>query len=354
MTVEAGAAPPLPLRERLRDAEPAIRLGAAGDAYLAEAPPAAVQAELAQLLADPNEDARKVAALALGRIGPPAFSDLARALAAAQPAAVRSLACIAAGAHGPAAAPLVAPLCTCLKAQEEGVRSPASIALVRVGAAAVGPLSRVLDESNEAGPLIAAADAAGAIGKDASPTSEALRRASGHPDPRVGLACADALGRVSGRPASALPALVAATHAADEDLRAEAVRRIGVLQRDGHGAGKTLLPLGGDPSPKVRAASAIALALVGVRGDDLLNVLGRLLDDPDPEVRVCAAAAACHIREEARPLLGKLETLRRGAEPGVAAAAGAACDAITGKEPPKPPGRIVPAAGDISSDATFL
>lgn len=344
MTAEGRAAPPPPLRERLRDAEPGIRLGAAGEAYLAEAPPAAYQAELAQLLEDPNEDTRKLAALALGRIGPPAFSDLARALEAAQPAAVRAFACLAAGAHGPAAAPLVAPLCACLRAPEEGVRSPASIALGRVGAAAVGPLSRVLDESNEAGTLIAAADAAGAIGKDAAPTSEALRRASGHPDPQVGLASADALGRVSGRPASALPALVSATHSSNEDLRAEAVRRIGALQRDGHGAGKTLLALGGDPSPKVRAASAIALALVGVRGDDLLGVLGRLLDDPDPQVRVSAAAAAGHVREEARPLLPKLEALRGGAEPGVAAAAGSACDAIAGKEPPKPPGRIGPAA----------
>jgi HEAT repeat protein len=342
--VAPPGASPRPLRERLRDAEPGIRLGAAGDAYLAAAPPTACQAELALLLADPNEDARKLAALALGRIGPPAFSDLARALTAAQPAAVRAFACIAAGAHGPAAAPLVAPLCTCLKAPEEGVRSPASIALGRVGAAAVGPLSRVLDESNEAGTLIAAADAAGAIGKDAAPTSEALRRASGHPEPRVGLASVDALGRVSGRPASALPALVSATHSSNEDLRAEAVRRIGALQRDGHGAGKTLLSLGGDPSPKVRAASAIALALVGVRGDDLLSVLGRLLDDPDPQVRVCAAAAACHVREEARPLLPKLEALRRGAEPGVAAASSAACDAVMGKEAPKPPARVAPSA----------
>ena len=335
---------PRPLRGRFRDADAGIRLGATAEAYLEEAPPVSYQAELAQLLGDSSEDVRKVAALALGRIGPGAFADLARALDPGQPAAVRAIGCQAAGMHGPAAASLSAALCGCLKAAEEGVRSPASIAIGRVGAPAVGHLGRVLDESNEAGTLIAAADAAGAIGKDASGAADSLKRASSHPDPRVGMACADALGRVGSRPASALPGLLSAARAEDADLRAEAVRRIGALQREGRGAGTRLLECGGDPSPKVRAASAIALALVGVRGDDLLGALGRLLDDPDPDVRVNAAAAAGHAREEARPLLPRLEALKRGSEPRVAAAAGAACDAVLGKEPPKPPARLFPPA----------
>jgi len=62
------------------------------------------------------------------------------------------------------------------------------------------------------------------------------------------MACADALGRVGGRPASALPGLVSAARAEDADLRTEAVRRIGALQREGRGAGNRLLECGGDPS----------------------------------------------------------------------------------------------------------
>lgn len=340
MTEEVRPPSPRPLRERLRDSEEAIRLGAAAEAFLEEAPPAAYQAELAHLLADPHEDARKLAALALGRIGPAAFTDLARALDAAQPAPVRAVACQAAGAHGPAAASLSAALCVCLKAPEEVVRMAAWVAISRVGGPAVGHLTRILDGSDEAGTLIAAADAAGAIGKDAGPAAEALKRASAHPDARVGMACADALGRVSGRSASALPALVSASRADDAGLRAEAVRRIGALQRDGRGAEETLLERCDDPSPKVRAASAIALALVGVRGGDLIGALSRLLDDPDPDVRVCAGAAAAHAREETRPLLPRLERLREDPEPRVAAAASAACDVLTGKEPPKVPARV--------------
>jgi HEAT repeat protein len=336
--------PSPPLRERLRDADAGVRLGAAGEAFLAEAPPSACRPELAQLLADEIVDTRRLAALALGRVGREAFPDLARALDSAQPAVVRIAGCQAAGAHGEEAASLAAALCSCLEAPEETLRVAASVAVGRVGAPAAGPLARVLEGSSGAGTLIAGADAAGAIGKEASPTAEALRRASGHRDPRVSLACADALARVGGRPASALPALVSACRAEDEGVRAEAVRRIGALQRDGRGAGSKLLECCGDPSPKVRAASAIALALVGVRGDDLLGALGRLLDDPDSGVRVCAAAAAGHVREEARPLHPKLEALKGGSEPRVAAAAGAASDAVLGKEPPKPPARVVPPA----------
>lgn len=336
--------PSPPLRDRLRDADAGVRLGAAGEAFLAEAPPSACRPELAQLLADENADTRRLAALALGRIGREAFADLARALEPAQPAVVRIAGCHAAGAHGAEAASLAAALCSCLKAPEESLRIAASVAVGRVGAPAANPLARVLEESSEAGTLIAGADAAGAIGKDASPTADALRRASGHRDPRVALACGDALARVGGRPGSALPALVMACRAEDEGVRAEAVRRVGALQREGRGAGGRLVECSGDPSPKVRAASAIALALVGVRGEDLLGVLGRLLDDPDPEVRVCAAAATGHVRDEARPLLPKLETLKGGPEPRVAAAAGTALDAVLGREPPKPPARVAPHA----------
>lgn len=336
--------PRRPLRDRLRDADAGIRLGAAGEAYLSEAPPAALRAELAQLLADEVVDTRRLAAMSLGRIGLDAVPDLARALDPAQPAVVRIAGCQAAAALGPEAAPLSSSLCACLGAPEEPVRSAASIAVGRVGAHAAGPLARVLGESKEAGSLIAGADAAGFIGKDASGTKDALKRASEHRDPKVALACADALARVEGRPSSALPALVTASRADDEGVRAEAVRRIGALQRDGWGAASRLLESAGDPSPKVRAASALALVLVGVRGGDLLDALGRLLDDRDPDVRVCASAAAGHVREEARPLLPKLEALRRGAEPRVAAAAGAAAAAVEGREPPKPPARDFPPA----------
>jgi HEAT repeat protein len=90
----------------------------------------------------------------------------------------------------------------------------------------------------------------------------------------------------------------------------------------------------------VRAAAAIAVALVGVRGDELVRTLERLLDDPDPDVRVHASAAAAHAREEARPLLPRLERLRGDAEPRVAVAAVAASDVLNGREPPKPPGRV--------------
>jgi HEAT repeat protein len=331
---------PRPLEERLRDADEGIRLGATAEAYLVEAPPAAHREVLARLLADPNEDIRKLAALALGRIGPAAFGDLARALDAGQPAPVRAVACQAAGAHGPAAAPLAALLCACLKAPEEGVRIAAWVAIGRVGASAVPQLVRVLEESNDAGTLVAAADAAGAIGKDAGPAEDALKRASTHPARQVGLACADALGRVTGRSASALPGLLSATRSDDAEMRAEGVRRIGTLQQDGLGAGSSLLERCDDPSPKVRAASAIAVALVGVRGGDLIGALSRLLDDPDPDVRICAGAAAAHAGEEARPLLPRLERLLEDPEPRVAAAASVACDVLTGKEPRKVPARV--------------
>lgn len=319
---------PRPLGERLRDADEGIRLGATAEAYREEAPPAAHQEVLARLLADPHEDIRKLAVLTLGRIGPPAFPDLARGLDASQPPAVRAIACQAAGSHGPAAAPLARSIGDCLSSPEEIVRSAASIALSRIGRAAVPEVIRAIDGAPGAGPLVAAADAAGGIGKDAAECADALRRAAGHRDPTARLACADALGRVTGRPASALPLLVEATRADDEDVRAGAVRRIGALQKDGRGAAETLFEKCSDESPRVRAAAAIALALVGMRGDRLLDALGRLVEDPDGDVKVAAAAAAGHLRGESAPLLPRLERLRVGPEPRPAAAAAAACEAI--------------------------
>ena len=64
---EARPAPAAPLRERLRDPEAGIRLGAAAEAYLADRPPADCRGELARLLDDPSEDARTLAALALAQ-----------------------------------------------------------------------------------------------------------------------------------------------------------------------------------------------------------------------------------------------------------------------------------------------
>ncbi len=330
----AGVAPaPGPLRERLRDADAGVRLGAAGEAFLRAEPPAEFLAELAALLLDPAEEARTLAALALGRIGPNAFPDLARALEASQPPAVRGFACQAAGAHGPAAAPLAGAIAGCLSAGEETVRSAASIALSKIGDEAVPHVIRAIESARAAGTLVAAADAAGAIGEGAGKAAEPLRRASGSPDTRARLACAEALGRVTGRPASALPVLLESARAEDAEVRAEAVRRIGTLQKDGRGGEETLLARCADGSPKVRAAAAIALALAGTRGVPRREALGRLVEDANPEVQVAAAAAAGHLREESLPLLQRLERLRGAPDPRVAAAATAACAAIEGKQP---------------------
>jgi HEAT repeat protein len=325
---EAAAPAQRSLRERLGDANDGIRLGAAAEGYLLPEPPTDLRDEFAALLTDPVEDARKLAVLTLGRIGPSAFPDLARALDASQPPAVRAFACQSAGSHGPAAAPLARPIGDCLSAPEEIVRSAASIALSRIGRAAVPDVVRAIDGAPGAGPLVAAADAAGGMGKEAAACADALRRAAGHPDPTARLACADALGRVTGRPARALSQLVAAARSGDEDVRAGAVRRIGALQKNGRGATETLFEKCADESPRVRAAAAIALALVGVRSERLLDALGKLVEDPDGDVMVAAAAAAGHLRGESAPLLPRLERLRAGPDPRPAAAAAAACEAI--------------------------
>lgn len=341
MTDETRAAASRSLRDRLRDADGAVRLGAAAEAYQRKEPPAELREELAALLTDALEDARKVAALALGRIGAPAFGDLARALDPAQPASVRAFACQAAATHGREAAPLAGAIARCLESPEETPRDVAAVLLPKLGPDAVPHVLRVLDSrSSSAATLVAAANAAGALGAEAAAAAEALRRSTGHPEPRVALACADALGRVTGRPANALPALVEASRAADEGLRAEAVRRIGTLRRDGRGAERTLFERSSDPSPKVRAAAAIALALVGAAERELVEGLERLLEDPEPDVRVAAAAASAHAREAGRLLLPRLERLRESPEPRTSAAAKAACDILAGKARAGPAGPL--------------
>ncbi len=326
-----------PLRERLGDPDPMVRLGAAAEALTSESPPAGLRPELGRLVTDPSEETRKVALLALGRIGADAVPELAGGLDPAQPAAVRIAACQAAAPLGEAASPLIGRLCGCLSDPEELLRAAASIALSKTGVNAVASLARVLETANAAEALVAAADAAGGMGKPAAATQDALRKAASHPDARVGLACSDALGRVSGKPAAGLPGLIAASSSREPAVRADAVRRIGALREDGRGATKALLERARDADPEVRAAAALAIALTRADRDQTLDALGRLLRDPDPGVRGNAGIAAAHLKTEAQPLLPDLERLRDEQDGRLAGVGRAACDAVTGKEPERLP-----------------
>lgn len=314
----------------------AVRIGAASEALASKPPPADIRVELSSLYRDPDEKTRRIAVLALGRIGPDALGDIERFLDAAQPAGVRAAACQAAGALGPAAGRLAHAVAGCLAATEDRLRGAAWIALWRIGAASVPYLVQVLQSSNERGPLVAAANAAGAIGREARAAEDALRRGSAHSDPHVALACADALGRVAGCPAAALPGLVGATRAEDPGLRAEAVRRIGALQREGLDAENALSERAADPVPAVRAAAVLALALVGAPAQGLRETTDRLLEDAESEVRSAAAAAAAYAKESGRPLLPHLRRLGTHADRRTAVAARKACDVLEGNAVPIP------------------
>ncbi|MFO0842922.1 MAG: HEAT repeat domain-containing protein [Gemmataceae bacterium] len=117
-----------------------------------------------------------------------------------------------------------------MKDKARGIREPATIALLRIGGAAVPALLGVLQEAAKEPELrVLAVVALGAIGKDAAAAVPALASAVKDVNPEVRLYAARALGRIGSAARPALKALEAARKDDDPNVRsaaAEAIKQI--------------------------------------------------------------------------------------------------------------------------------
>jgi len=326
---------PAPVDERLRDPDEMIRLGAVGEFLRPDATPAPHRAAIAERLDDTNETTRKMAVLVLGSIGPAAVNDLARGLDEKQPLAVRGMAAQALGQLGPNAVSTVEPLCRSLFSKDSNLRFQASFALGKIGSGSVAELRRVLKTPAAPPPTLSAAiDALGWVGKEAKPSVPDIEDvARDAEDPALRLACPTALVKITGKASAGVPLLAKnLVECEDEEVRVESAKRIGELRENGRGAEKELLSATGDPSARVRAKSAVALATTGTPPSKSVPALRPLLVDKQSDVRVHAGMALAHIGPPASPALPELKEMAKDPDPKVSKTSLEAIKAIEGKK----------------------
>jgi HEAT repeat protein len=221
-----------------------------------------------------HEYVRGMSAWALGRIGHAAETEIpllgetmhSRGHLAVRRASVESL-----GNFGAAAKPIVPELVKLLADDDPTTRVNTAVALWKI------------DRHSKAVPALI----------------EMLRNGTA-PEPYL---AATVLGQMQSEAAAVAPALLAALHSTDGDVRRAAARSLGQL-------GKAAFPALGqakalqDPDPEARR---LVIEALGRIGSDAVNPLTAALKDKSPAVRRAAARALGNLGADARSALPALE-----------------------------------------------
>lgn len=120
-------------------------------------------------------------------------------------------------------------------------------------------------------------------------------------------AAADALADLGSGAAAAVPQLTAAVASKDAELRWRAVRALG-MTGDAKAAG-AVRKAASDANPGVRAQAVFALARLGAKDQESINVIVARVTDPDVAVRRATMAALRALRDQrdkVRPLIVKV------------------------------------------------
>jgi HEAT repeat protein len=111
--------------------------------------------------------------------------------------------------------------------------------------------------------------------------------------------------------------LIQSLKSSDEQVRLQAIDRLGALGAKGAEAVAPLVELLKDASPKVRAHAAQALGAIGPAAKPAAADLVELVKDPDPLVRRQAVRAVMHIRPGPQVMLPLCVKLLEDSDPGV-------------------------------------
>jgi HEAT repeat protein len=294
----AEAVPPLRQALKARDPSAALALGRI-------APPAvnAAVPDLIAAMSDDDKELRVAAHHAVVKVGAPAVPALAAGLARADLRDWYSIS-VALGKIGPAARPAAVPALTAgLTHEDRGVRILAANALAKIDpdnpaikpvlVEVVPALVEVLQQRD--GALRAwAALSLGRIGPNARAGGPALAAALTDSDAAVRAAAADALGRIGPRDHAAVIGLVTAQRDADESVRTAARD---ALTRLGKSAVPALIDSFAD-GDEIRAGSAESLGRIGAAAVPDLTKALRAVDD---RVRRGTVAALAGIGPAAEP-----------------------------------------------------
>lgn len=160
------------------------------------------------------------------------------------------------------------------RAGDDAVVNSASLALRRIGAKAVEPLSAVvLDENLPVSRRVRALDELGTIGNPARGAGTVFAAAMRHEDPRMRRASATAVGKIT----SGVP-----------------------------GVAEALIPLLDEPSREIRMAAARAIGVIGAESKPALPKLLALLASGDSMSATVATQSLGLLRDHALPILPDL------------------------------------------------
>src|SRR5450759_5099622 len=223
------------IESRLRAVQEETRIAVLAELLKPEVDPAPHLPAVEECLDHSSETVRHLAAVVLGRIGAPAVGSLTRALSPEQSVPVRTAAALGLAGIGPEAAPAVRELCRALTSPDENPRTAASVALAKIGAPAAASLRLLLRFTN---PVVveAAVSALAFIGPGAAEAIPDLESLATGASVPLQLALAAALVRTSGDPARGLPILLRFTGDADPVVRKKALDRTGELGAAAHPA----------------------------------------------------------------------------------------------------------------------
>jgi HEAT repeat protein len=289
---------------------------------LPEADPLVQIEAVAACLGKPQEQVRQVAAVVLGRIGEPAAGHLTAALDPGQPDSVRIAAALGIAAIGAPASAAVRPLCRCLTSPCGELRSVASVALAKIGPAAV-PALRIVLQFSDLAVVGAAVSALSYIGPAAAESLADIQNLSVRWPLPLKLAGASAAVRVGGDPASSMPLLLQALQDPDPEVRKTGLERISELLEAAHPVVPAIIRCLADSVPAVRAAAALTLGRIKAPADQALPALVRVLEDDEAEVRLKAVIALSGFKSSGLSSIPELRRLLIDSDTSVATAAAA-------------------------------
>jgi HEAT repeat protein len=322
MTGEIPKKDDRPIAERLSDPDETTRIAALGEVLDFNPLPQELIDPISARLQDEDEDCCTLAMVALANAGASGLPHLLAALSPERPAAVRAFGAgtIARMEYDRTAA--IPDLCRCLLDENQGLREQSSLALARIGAAAVPALSAALLRAAPDA-RIAVVQTLGQIGPPAKETLPTLKQLAAGQTTEFLVAIAGALVQISEDAKAGLSFLVSSA-AAEPALREKIIEIIGSLGSILKEGSDSILPYLWDPAVDVRAVTALALARMwmedaGRLPGKILDALVHALDDPEPKVRENAGIALSAFGPYAERAVPALE--RHIADPDAQAAA---------------------------------
>ena len=247
---------------------------------------------LIEALKDDDNEVRRNAASALGRIGPAAEAAVPALIEALKDDdnEVRRNAAFALGRIGPAAEAAVPALIEALKDEDSDVQRRAAFALGRIGPAAEAAVPALIEalKDEDSDVQRRAASALGRIGLAAEAAVPALIEALKDGDRDVRRSAADALGRIGPAAEAAVPALIEALKDEDSWFRNSAAFALGRIGPAAEAAVPALIEALKDDNDAL-GGIAFALGRIGPAAEATVPALIEALKDDDIDVRSSAA-----------------------------------------------------------------